>query len=96
MSTQAQQTTSRHVGVVKWFNSAKGYGFIASETALPDKADVFVHFSGISARGYRTLVEGQEVEFSVEDGAKGPQAAAVTAIGGGELEDTRHYKNNKE
>ena len=70
----------RHRGVVKWFNSEKGYGFIASDTALPSKADVFVHYSGISAKGFRTLEEGQEVEFSVEDGAKGKQAVSVQAL----------------
>ena len=71
----------RHRGTVKWFDSAKGYGFIASDTALPNKQDVFVHFTGISARGYRSLKEGQEVEFTVEDGLKGKQAGSVVILG---------------
>lgn len=62
-------------GTVKWFNSTKGYGFITnSETG----EDVFVHFSGIVAEGYKTLEEGQNVTFDVEDGAKGAQAVNVT------------------
>ena len=61
-------------GTVKWFNAEKGYGFITGE----DGNDVFVHFSAIQAEGYKTLEEGQEVEFEVVQGAKGPQAANVT------------------
>jgi CspA family cold shock protein len=64
-------------GTVKWFSNEKGYGFIAREGA----DDVFVHFSAISAEGYRSLAEGQRVEFEVVDGPKGPQAANVTPIG---------------
>jgi len=60
-------------GTVKWFNAAKGYGFIGRE----DGEDVFVHFSAIQADGYRRLEKGQEVEFSIEDSPKGLQAAAV-------------------
>ena len=60
-------------GTVKWFNAEKGYGFITGE----DGNDVFVHFSAIQADGYKTLEEGQEVEFEVVQGAKGPQAANV-------------------
>ncbi len=60
-------------GKVKWFNDAKGYGFI--ETA--EGKDVFVHFSAIQQEGFKTLAEGQEVTFDVIDGAKGPQAANV-------------------
>lgn len=64
-------------GTVKWFSAAKGYGFIA-----PDEGgkDVFVHFSGIAATGYRSLIAGQKVTFRVEDGRKGPQAADVTPV----------------
>jgi CspA family cold shock protein len=62
-------------GTVKWFNDQKGYGFIAQE----DGPDVFVHFSAISGEGFRTLAEGQTVEFEVVDGPKGPQAANVRA-----------------
>ena len=60
-------------GKVKWFNDAKGYGFIQGE----DGGDVFVHFTAIHADGFRTLAEGQDVEFEVETGSKGPQAANV-------------------
>ena len=62
-------------GTVKWFNAQKGYGFITNEGT---GEDVFVHFSAIQAEGYKTLEEGQEVEFEVVQGAKGPQAANVT------------------
>ena len=65
-------------GVVKWFNSEKGYGFISQ----PDGgADVFVHYSAIQMSGYRSLTEGQEVEFDVQEGNKGLQAANVRAVG---------------
>ncbi|MDH5763437.1 MAG: cold-shock protein [Nitrospinota bacterium] len=61
------------VGKVKWFNESKGYGFIESE----DGEDVFVHFSEIQAEGFKTLKEGQEVEFEKTQGKKGPQASNV-------------------
>lgn len=60
-------------GTVKWFNAEKGFGFISVE----GEKDVFVHFSAIQSEGYRTLEEGQEVEFEIVDGEKGPQAANV-------------------
>lgn len=63
-------------GTVKWFNAAKGYGFITGE----DGVDVFCHFSALQMDGYKTLVEGQPVEFDVVDGTKGPQASNVTVI----------------
>jgi CspA family cold shock protein len=63
-------------GIVKWFNPDKGYGFIAR----PDGDDVFVHFSAIQADGYRSLDEGQMVEFEVMQGPKGLQAANVRAL----------------
>ena len=63
-------------GVVKWFNSEKGYGFISQEGG----PDVFVHFSAIQATGYRSLEEGQQVEFDVTQGQKGPQAANVRPV----------------
>ena len=63
-------------GIVKWFNAAKGYGFIRRETG----EDVFVHFSAIQDSGYRTLEEGQAVEFEVVKGPKGLQAANVTRL----------------
>ncbi len=60
-------------GTVKWFSNEKGYGFLAR----PDGEDVFVHFSAIVGDGYRSLAEGQEVEFDIVDGPKGKQAANV-------------------
>ncbi len=66
----------REVGTVKWFNDQKGYGFIARE----DGDDVFVHFSAIEGTGFRSLMEGDRVEFSVEQGEKGPAAAHVRRI----------------
>jgi len=66
----------RETGVVKWFNSAKGFGFIVRE----GKEDVFVHYSGIRGEGYRTLEEGQQVEFVVAQGERGPQAQDVVAV----------------
>ncbi|HSQ25714.1 MAG TPA: cold-shock protein [Anaerolineales bacterium] len=66
----------RVTGKVKWFNSSKGFGFIEREGG----PDVFVHFSAIQSEGYRSLEEGQEVEFSIEDGPKGLQAAQVVAL----------------
>ena len=63
-------------GTVKWFNNQKGYGFISDEQGN----DVFVHYSGIQSNGFKSLEEGQEVEFEVIDGEKGPQAANVTKL----------------
>ena len=63
-------------GTVKWFNAEKGYGFITGE----DGVDVFVHFSAINADGYKTLEEGQTVEFDVVEGDRGQQAANVTVV----------------
>ena len=67
----------RVLGTVKWFSGAKGYGFIAPDDG---GADVFVHFSAIQTAGFRTLEEGDRVEFSVEQGQKGAQAAGVTKV----------------
>ena len=64
------------VGKVKWFNAEKGFGFITSE----EGKDIFVHFSAINADGYKTLEEGQTVEFDVVEGDRGPQAANVTVV----------------
>ena len=63
-------------GKVKWFNDAKGYGFIQRE----DGEDVFVHFTAIQSDGFKTLAEGQAVEFEVLDGQKGPQASNVLKV----------------
>ena len=64
-------------GTVKWFNAEKGFGFITQADGGPD---VFVHFSSIQADGYRALEEGQDVEYQVGQGAKGPQAEQVRAV----------------
>ena len=63
-------------GTVKWFNNQKGYGFISDEQGN----DIFVHFSGINSDGFKSLEEGQAVEFDVVDGAKGPQGTNVTKL----------------
>ncbi|MGY8889646.1 MAG: cold-shock protein [Pseudomonadales bacterium] len=63
-------------GKVKWFDEKKGFGFIERE----EGNDVFVHFRAINSDGFKTLAEGQEVEFEVEDGQKGPQAANVVIV----------------
>ena len=63
-------------GTVKWFNAKKGFGFISDE----EGNDVFVHFSGIVADGYKSLDDGQKVQFEVVDGEKGPQATEVSVI----------------
>ena len=65
--------SDRILGTVKWFNGSKGYGFISREGG----PDVFVHFTAIQSDGFRTLNEGQQVEFSIEQGPKGPQAVEV-------------------
>ena len=64
-------------GTVKWFNDAKGFGFIAPEDG---SADVFVHFSAISSKGFRSLQEGQRVSYEETTGPKGAQAASVTPV----------------
>ncbi|MEM7008414.1 MAG: cold-shock protein [Thermodesulfobacteriota bacterium] len=66
----------REIGTVKWFNSTKGFGFIERE----NEKDVFVHYSEINDTGYRSLDEGQRVEFTVVDGEKGPQAQQVVIV----------------
>ncbi len=63
-------------GTVKWFNAEKGYGFITGE----DGKDLFVHFSAIQGEGFKSLDEGQEVEFEVVEGSRGPQAANVVKL----------------
>lgn len=68
--------TDRVTGTVKWFNNDKGYGFISREGAK----DVFVHHSSIEGEGFHSLTEGQQVEFEVEEGPKGPQAARVRSV----------------
>ena len=68
--------SERIVGTVKWFNDSKGYGFLAQEGG----EDVFVHFSAISMEGFKTLAEGQEVEFEIKSGDKGLHAANVQRV----------------
>jgi len=63
-------------GTVKWFNNAKGYGFLGRD----DGPDVFVHYSAISSEGYKSLQEGDSVEFEITEGQKGPQAANVSKV----------------
>lgn len=69
--------SERETGTVKWFNATKGYGFIARTNG---SKDVFVHHSEIQGNGYRSLNEGEQVEFTVEQGPKGPQATQVVAL----------------
>lgn len=68
--------SERVIGTVKWFNGEKGYGFLAREGG----PDVFVHYSAIESEGYRNLQEGQKVEFAIEKGPKGLQAANVKIV----------------
>jgi CspA family cold shock protein len=67
---------SKVTGKVKWFNETKGFGFIEQESG----PDVFAHFSAIQGSGFKTLLEGQEVEFTVTQGQKGPQAENITPL----------------
>jgi len=69
-------TLAQYRGTVKWFNNAKGYGFLGRE----DGADVFVHYSSIQIDGYKSLKEGDEVEFDIIEGSKGPQADQVVRV----------------
>ena len=69
----------RTSGTVKWFNNTKGYGFISQQTG----ADVFVHYSAIRENGYRTLREGEQVEFDIKMGPRGPQAENVVRLESG-------------
>jgi CspA family cold shock protein len=76
VSVGKEEGFSMAKGKVKWFNATKGYGFISQENG----GDVFVHFSAIQGDGFKTLEEGQEVEFEVTNGPKGPQAANVVKV----------------
>jgi CspA family cold shock protein len=68
--------SDKTTGKVKWFNEAKGFGFIEQESG----PDVFAHFSAISGSGFKTLAEGQQVEFKITQGQKGPQAEDITPL----------------
>jgi CspA family cold shock protein len=70
------EVAEREIGTVKWFNDSKGYGFISRE----NESDVFVHYSAIQSDGFKSLKEGQRVEFSVEQGDKGLQAVQVVPL----------------
>jgi cold shock protein len=72
----SKEVADTETGTVKWFNDAKGYGFISRESG----GDVFVHYSDILGSGFRSLREGQRVEFTVEQGEKGPKAANVRSL----------------
>jgi len=73
---QEVRSMARITGTVKWFNDAKGYGFLSREGG----PDVFVHFSAIQGNGFKSLAEGDRVEFEIVQGQKGPQAADVTKV----------------
>jgi CspA family cold shock protein len=75
-ATKEKETQVKEQGTVKWFNASKGFGFIQRQSG----EDVFVHFSAIQGEGYRSLADGQAVEFDVTKGPKGLQAANVTAL----------------
>jgi CspA family cold shock protein len=77
-SKMKEQETMRTTGTVKWFNDAKGFGFISPEG---QNRDCFVHYSAIQAGGFRTLAEGEQVEFEIVDGPKGPAAENVVRVG---------------
>ncbi len=77
-SCTEEQQVARLKGTVKWFNNAKGFGFIGRE----DGPDVFVHYSAIQSDGYKSLQEGDQVEFEIVEGQKGPQAGNVMRVEG--------------
>lgn len=77
MSERDMGTAKKEQGTVKWFNDQKGFGFIAPDSGAKD---VFVHHSAILAEGFRSLAEGDKVEFSVEQGPKGPSTTGVTKL----------------
>jgi CspA family cold shock protein len=77
MGSARRKKKVRMKGTVKWFNNAKGFGFIGREDG---SSDVFVHYSAINIEGYKSLQEGDQVEFDIVDGQKGPQAGNVTRV----------------
>jgi CspA family cold shock protein len=77
MGSARRKKKVRMKGTVKWFNNAKGFGFIGREDG---SSDVFVHYSAINIEGYKSLQEGDQVEFEIVDGQKGPQAGNVTRV----------------
>ena len=85
--------SERYVGTVKWFSAPKGYGFIGREDG---EEDVFVHFSSIQMEGYKRLREGQKVEFTIEEGTKGLQAANVILATSSETEEAEPAESVEE
>jgi CspA family cold shock protein len=77
MSTKEEWMDDRETGTVKWFNESKGFGFIQRDSG---DGDIFVHYSAIQTPGFKTLAEGQRVEFAVEQNPKGPQATQVVPL----------------
>ena len=77
MGVRPEEEKVRLKGTVKWFNNAKGFGFIGREDGQPD---VFVHYSAINSNGYKSLQEGDPVEFEIVEGQKGPQAGNVVRL----------------
>ena len=77
MGSARRKKKVRLKGTLKWFNNAKGFGFIGREDG---SSDVFVHYSAINIEGYKSLQEGDQVEFEIVDGQKGPQAGNVTRV----------------
>lgn len=84
---------AQHKGIVKWFNNSKGYGFIGRD----DGPDIFVHYSSIQLDGYKTLTEGDEVEFDIVQGQKGPQAERVVRLNSLAVpRDGRHSQGSRQ
>jgi CspA family cold shock protein len=90
--TQGRTNLAQYTGTVKWFNNAKGYGFLGREGG----ADVFVHYSSIQIDGYKSLKEGDEVEFDIVEGSKGPQADQVVRVNEKVQADERDDEKEKD
>jgi CspA family cold shock protein len=75
-TNRKQESMAQYKGTIKWFNNAKGYGFVGRD----DAPDLFVHYSAIQHDGYKSLKEGDQIEFDIVQGAKGPQADQVVVV----------------